>query len=197
MHNRKTANLTSWFFSIIYRHTEGFLMAILTFLLVLDVLLGILARYIHFNVVFATELGKYIFIWLCAIGISAAARDNQHVRIYFIAKRLPVNPRVTWIITQVLFLIFTAFFFFWSLQLTWMHYIMDKEAMGFRFPMYPFTAALPVGFALTSIRLIQNIRGVLKDPTKTPAWDTPVEEEISEITDEFLEGKGFQSKKSS
>lgn len=197
MHNKKVPNLAFRFFAIIYHHTEGFLMAILTFLLVFDVLLGILARYVHFNVVFATELGKYIFIWLCAIGISAAARDNQHVRIYFIAKRLPVNPRITWIITQVLFLIFTSFFFFWSLRLTWMHYTMDKEAMGFRFPMFIFTAALPVGFALTSIRLIQNIRGALKNPSKTPIWDTPVEEEITGIAGEFLEGKGFQSNQQS
>lgn len=197
MRNKKVANSTSRFFYFLYDHTEGFLMLLFTFLLVVDVLLGILARYIHFNVVFATELGKYIFIWLCAIGISAAARDNQHVRIYYLAKKIPVNPRFTWIITQVLFLIFTSFFFFWSLRLTWMHFTMDKEAMGFRFPMFIFTAALPVGFALTSIRLIQNIRGTVRDPLATPVWDNPVQEEITEISGENLDEKGFHSNQQS
>ena len=60
----------------VYKNTEGFLIVVFTFLLVTDVLAGILARYIKFEIVFANELGKYIFIWLCAIGISAAARDK-------------------------------------------------------------------------------------------------------------------------
>ena len=185
MRLNRPGNFAVRFLSFLYNHTEGFLMVIITFLLVIDVLLGILARYIHFDVVFATELGKYIFIWLCAIGISAAARDNQHVRIYFIANKIPLNPRITWIFTQGLFLVFTSFFFFWGLRLTWMHYTMDKEAMGFQFPMYIFTAALPVGFALTSIRLVQNIMGTLKDPKKTAIWEAPIQEEITEVSDEI------------
>ena len=48
----------------VYEHTEGFLLVVLTIMLVMDVLLGILARYSPIEVVFATELGKYIFIWL-------------------------------------------------------------------------------------------------------------------------------------
>jgi TRAP-type C4-dicarboxylate transport system permease small subunit len=39
---------------------------------------------------------------------------------------------------------------------------MDKSVMGFRFPMYLFTAALPFGFALTSLRLIEDIVSVVK-----------------------------------
>ena len=69
-------------FHLIYHHTEGFLLFVLTILLVTDVLLGILARYVRFEIVFATELGKYLFIWLCAIGISAAAKDKVSERLY-------------------------------------------------------------------------------------------------------------------
>jgi TRAP-type C4-dicarboxylate transport system permease small subunit len=55
---------------------EGYLMILITTMLVIDVFLGILARFVHFQHVFATELGKYLFIWLCMIGISSAAKDN-------------------------------------------------------------------------------------------------------------------------
>ena len=95
-------------FHMVYHYTEGFLLVVLTILLVTDVLLGILARFIHFEVVFATELGKYIFIWLCAIGISAAAKDNQHVRMSFIVEKLGIDRKVTWILSQTLFLIFSS-----------------------------------------------------------------------------------------
>ena len=151
-----------------YHHTEGFLLSVFTFMLVTDVLLGILSRYIHFDVVFATELGKYIFIWLCAIGISAAAKDNQHVRINFIADKLPINRKITWIFSQCLFLIFSLFFFFLGFQLTLMHIDFDKSSIGFIFPMFVFTAALPVGFGLTSIRLIHNIFISFKKTNPTP-----------------------------
>src|SRR5687767_4227812 len=129
---------------------EAFLLWIFTIMLLADVLLGIIARYVNFQVVFADELGKYLFIWLCAVGISAATKDNQHVRLTFIAALLPLSQKFIRMTSQLLFLAFCLFLFYFSLRLTWMHFIMDKSVMGFRFPMYFFTAALPAGFALTS-----------------------------------------------
>lgn len=142
-------------------HAENILLWVFTVLLLADVLLGILARYVDFQIVFADELGKYFFVWLCSIGISAAARDNQHVRLTFIASKLPVSRKAVRLTSQTLFLTFAIFYFYWSLQLTWMHYSMEKSVMGFRFPMYLFTAALPLGFGLTSIRLVQDIVSII------------------------------------
>jgi TRAP-type C4-dicarboxylate transport system permease small subunit len=149
--------LKRWLNNISLDETEGYLMTVITIILVIDVLLGILARFVHFESVFATELGKYLFIWLCLLGISAAAKDNQHIRISFIVEKLPVSPKITWILSQVIFLIFSILFFYVSLRLTWMHFTMKKSAVGFDFPMYIFTAALPVGFLLTSLRLMKDI----------------------------------------
>ncbi|MBR9997608.1 MAG: TRAP transporter small permease [Cyclobacteriaceae bacterium] len=182
---KRSGNYPAKFFTLLYENTEGFLMVMLTAMLVIDVLLGILARYVHFEAVFATEMGKYLFIWLCAVGISAAARDNQHVRIHFIVKRLPVDPRITWIITQVIFLIFSVFFLIWGSRLTWMHFSMNKLAMGFNFPMFIFTSALPVGFGLTSIRLARDIWYNLRGSGKSANWDNQLREEISELKDEI------------
>ena len=149
-------------FRTITDRTESVLLWVFTILLLADVLLGILARYIDFEVVFADELGKYLFIWLCTIGISAATRDNQHVRLAFIATRMPLSRKIIRIVSQFLFLIFALIYSYWSIRLTWMQFQMDKSVMGFRFPMFLFTAALPFGFALTSIRLIQDIIHIIR-----------------------------------
>jgi TRAP-type C4-dicarboxylate transport system permease small subunit len=152
----------------IFYKTEQVLLWAFTILLLSDVLLGILARYVSFDVVFADELGKYFFIWLCAIGISAATRDNQHVRLSFIASQLPLSPKAIGIISQTLFLTFSLMLFYLSFRLALMHFVMQKSVMGFHFPMYLFTAALPFGFALNSIRLVQDITRLLKNrPAKT------------------------------
>ncbi len=170
----------------LYDHTELFLLVIFALMLVTDVLLGILARFIRFEVVFANELGKYIFIWLCAIGISAAAGDNQHVRINFLVALLPVNRRLTWIVSQIFFLLFSVFFLYLGTSLTLMHLEMGKTAMGFHFPMFIFTAALPFGFLLTSVRLVIDIVRSLSDPLHHHPWEsqTPQGLQDSQIRDE-------------
>src|SRR5688572_27422271 len=120
------ASLRSWI-----DRAEHILLWIFTILLLTDVVLGILARYIHFEIVFADELGKYLFIWLCTIGISAATKDNQHVRLSFIASRLPLSRKFIGVTSQMLFLAFSLFLFYWSFRLTLMHVQMDKSVMGF------------------------------------------------------------------
>jgi TRAP-type C4-dicarboxylate transport system permease small subunit len=156
--------------NLLFRNAEAFLLCAFTLLLVMDVFFGILARYIHFDIVFADELGKYFFVWLCAIGISAAAKDNQHVRLNFVVQRIPVSRKVTWIISQMFFLVFTVFLFYWSIQLTYMHFTMNKSVMGFRFPMYVFTSALPLGFFLSSARIVHDIYATFKNRDHKP-WE--------------------------
>jgi TRAP-type C4-dicarboxylate transport system permease small subunit len=156
---------------VIYNNLEAFLIFIFTILLVIDVLAGISARHIHFEVVFATELGKYLFIWLCAVGISAAAKDHKHIRLTFFVERFPILPRVTWILSQILFLACAIFIFYWSLQLTIMQFSMQKSAMGFQFPIYIFTAALPVGFLLTAFRITVDIFIKLKHKDAVSPWE--------------------------
>jgi len=158
---------------------ESVLLWVFTIMLLADVLLGILARYVNFEIVFADELGKYLFIWLCTIGISAATKDNQHVRLNFIASHLPLSPKVIRVTSQLLFLIFSLFYFYWTGRLTWMHFTMGKSVMAFRFPMYLFTFALPVGFGLTSIRLMQDILRIIRGhPEEEPQPDQYAAKEL-------------------
>jgi len=157
-------------FNGLYENAEAFLLCAFTLLLVMDVLFGILTRYVHFSVVFADELGKYFFVWLCAIGISAAAKDNQHVRLNFVTQRVHLSRKVTWVISQLFFLVFTVFLLFWSIELTYMHFTMNKSVMGFPFPMYVFTAALPIGFFLSSMRIGRDIYATLANSDHKP-WE--------------------------
>ena len=119
----------------LYQHIEGILMAVIAVLLLVDVLLGIVARYVQFEVVFATELGKYLFIWLSCVGISAAAKDNQHIRLDFFIKKLPISPHISWIVSQAVFICMTLIMCYLGWKLTQMQFTMGKSAMGFNYPM--------------------------------------------------------------
>lgn len=161
------------FIKYIYANSEMVLLVFLGILLVVDVLLGILARYIHLETVFATELGKYIFIWFSCVGISAAAKDNQHIRLTFLVNKIPIPRRITWIISQVLFLSMTLFLLYWGFELTRSHFILNKSAMGFNFPMFVFTAAIPIGFGLTSLRIFVDIIKSIRKPDRSKPWSQP------------------------
>jgi len=142
---------------VITDQTEQVLLLFLGVFLLVDILTGIVYRHVHFNTVFAEELGKYLFVWFCCIGIAAAAKDNQHIRVDFFANKLPISRKVIWLASQVLFLCFALFFFYVGLNLTLMHYSMDTSAQGFNFPMWVFIAAVPFGYGLTCIRMFQDI----------------------------------------
>jgi len=165
-------------------HIEGVLLCILTLLLVVDVLLGILSRYIHFETVFATELGQYLFIWLGLVGVSAATRDRQHVRFNLISSRFGKFRRYSWLFSQFMFLFFALFFTYWGIQLMISHYELDKSTIGFEAPMYIFTAAIPVSFALTSIRLLLDIKKTLfsgkQDPWVNENATVPISNDTAE-----------------
>ncbi|MEQ9716475.1 MAG: TRAP transporter small permease [Candidatus Asgardarchaeum sp.] len=127
-------------------------------LLVVDVFSGIMARFINFNIVFSEELGKYLFIWLSMLGISVAAKDKLHIRIDYFTSKIPVNQNLLYVFSLVFFLIFSVFFAYLGSKLTIYHLIIGKSTCGFRFPMFIFTAALPIGFGLTSLNIIIQIK---------------------------------------
>jgi TRAP-type C4-dicarboxylate transport system permease small subunit len=157
------------FWYIITDQTEQILLLFLGLFLLGDVLTAIAYRYVHFQTVFAEELGKYLFVWFCCIGVSAAAKDNQHIRVDFFAKKFPLNPKIVLLIDQLLFLCFTLFFFYVGLELTLMHFKMGTSAQGFGFPMFVFIAAVPFGYGLTCIRLVQDIVCRLRHWDEKPA----------------------------
>ena len=148
--------------------TEQVLLLFLGVFLLLDILISIVHRHVHFEMVFAEELGKYLFIWFCCVGIAAAAKDNQHIRVDFFANKLPVSRRVTWLASQLLFLCFAGFFCWIGTNVMMMHYRNGNTAPGFEFPMWVFVAAVPFGYGLTCIRMIQHIVHRLRH------WDEPV-----------------------
>jgi len=183
----KHQKIRIWLSKCSFDDVEGYLMVLITIMLVIDIFLGILARFVHFEHVFATELGKYLFIWLCMLGISAAAKDNQHIRIGYIVEKLPINPKITWLFSQVIFLIFSILFLYVSIRLTWMHIAMKKSTVGFNFPMYVFTIAMPVGFFLTSLRLIKDIISHAQE-SGVNRWD------INQTPANELEEQGISNK---
>ncbi len=63
-------------------------------LLVLDVWLGVLARYvIPFELTFTEELARYLMIWMAMLAVSSGISHREHIGVLVIFGRLPPQGR--------------------------------------------------------------------------------------------------------
>lgn len=72
---------------------ERFCVALLI-LLVLDVWLGVLARYvIPFQLTFTEELARYLMIWMALLAVSSGISHREHIGMLVIFDRFPPGVR--------------------------------------------------------------------------------------------------------
>lgn len=132
---------------------ERFCVALMI-LLVLDVWLGVVARYLlPFQVSFTEELARYLMIWMALLAVSSCISHREHIGVLFVFERFPPQVR-RWlsVIFDLIALIFFAVIFYYGLGMV---------ERGFsRFTMieaipkaYPFMG-VPLAGALACIQLL-------------------------------------------
>ncbi len=84
-------------------------------LLVLDVWLGVLVRYvIPLPLTFTEELARYLMIWMALLAVSSGIAHREHIGVEFIFSRLP-GPVRRWLAIAfdvIAFAFFAALFFY-------------------------------------------------------------------------------------
>ncbi|WP_035691438.1 TRAP transporter small permease [Azospirillum halopraeferens] len=70
------------------------LCALLVVVLVLDVWLGVLARYVlPIHLTFTEELARYLMIWVALLAVSCGVYRREHIGMLFLFERLPGRAR--------------------------------------------------------------------------------------------------------
>jgi TRAP-type C4-dicarboxylate transport system permease small subunit len=127
--------------------------ALLLLVLVVDVWLGVVARYfIPLPITFMEEAARYLMIWVALLAVSSCIHRREHIGVQALFEHLPA--RVRRVLLGLLDLVAIAFFAFLALhglglvakggQTFTMIYGMSKAL-----PM----AAVPVGAALAALQL--------------------------------------------
>lgn len=122
--------------------------------------LQVFMRYcMHQSLGWSEEFARYCFVWLVFIGISFGALAMKHITIDAGLLVFPKKVRkyiVIW--GQILFLVFSI----WILCLAWQfcvkQYNIGLLSPSMRIPMWIVYLAPVVGFATTSLRVIQAIK---------------------------------------
>jgi C4-dicarboxylate transporter DctQ subunit len=134
------------------------LLAVMTLLTFSQVVL----RYVfNSGIVWGLEATVYLFTWLVLIGISMGIRNDSHIAVELITEKLPAAAQKLAVWAAVaLSLLYAGLMFAGSWTLIGRLYTFGSLAHDIPLPRWVLLAALPIGFGLLGLRLVQATIGI-------------------------------------
>lgn len=144
---------------------ERYLLLPLYALIVITIFMEVFRRFIlSYSSIWAEEVARYAFIYVSWIGASAAIRERAHIRIDVILPFLSERARgIVMIIGDVITIVLAMGAFWWSLESVLTSIKFGSVTHGLRISLAWFLFAVPLGFAMMIIRLIQAIARDISD----------------------------------
>ncbi|MDR2946322.1 MAG: TRAP transporter small permease [Candidatus Adiutrix sp.] len=129
-------------------------------------IVNVFMRFVLENAIpWASDLVLFIFTWFVMFGMSYCLKTRSHISITVIADRLP--PRVARLCAMLVNAVMFAFMLlicYNGLRLLGDRSVVNKYGLLFRYPLWSLYLALPVGCALSLIRIAQNFHSAMKAP---------------------------------
>ncbi len=110
-----------------------------------------------YSSIWGEEIVRYSFIYLAWIGAAAAVRERGHIRIDVLMNY--VGPRVKallYIFGDIVMFGVAAIAVFWSFETALVSAKFGSVTHGLRISQVWFLMAVPIGFALVMLRLVQS-----------------------------------------
>ena len=146
------------------KYFENTIAVILLVVMTAAIFLQVVSRTFDYSIAWTEELARYCFIWLVYIGISFAVAKNSHIKIEAIAMLIDEKEKkYLSLFSDFVFLAFSVVILFKSTQMVANLYYLGQTSPALGLPMWIVYLAGPVGFALTSIRLIQQMVSTTDD----------------------------------
>ncbi|MDL2264700.1 TRAP transporter small permease, partial [Synergistaceae bacterium OttesenSCG-928-I11] len=143
----------------VWDNLEENLLLTMLLILVVVIFLQVVMRYVaRSSLSWSEELGRYLFIWMTWLSTSYAARHNRHLRIEVITDFLSERGKIILnIAAMIVWCGFGIFLINKGCEITAMLWRRGQITAALEIPMALNYAAIPVGAALMSIRLIDEI----------------------------------------
>jgi TRAP-type C4-dicarboxylate transport system permease small subunit len=144
---------------LVENNLERWALLVLYTLLVVTMAVEVIRRELFaYSSIWGEEIVRYSFIYLAWIGASAAVRDRAHIRIdvlyYYVNRRIKA---LLYILGDLVMMVVAMFAFYWSFEVVGVAWKFESVSHGLRLPMVWFLMAVPVGFGLMMLRLLQSL----------------------------------------
>jgi TRAP-type C4-dicarboxylate transport system permease small subunit len=146
-------------FHRIDQNGERYLLLPLYALIVVTIFMEVFRRFaLSYSSIWAEEIARYAFIYVSWIGASAAIKERAHIRIDLILPLVGDRGRaVIMILGDLITIVLAVLAFWWSLETVLVSIKFGSVTHGLRISLAWFLAAVPLGFAMMLVRLIQAI----------------------------------------
>lgn len=140
-------------------HIEESLLVVLSIVMTASITLQVFMRYVmNSSLSWSEELARYCFIWLVYIGISYGVKMQKHIKVDVVLQFIKNKQKIViGIIANLIFLAFSLLIIVYGYDIAKQLLNWGQTSPALHIPMGYVYMATPVGFALTSIRLIQQI----------------------------------------
>jgi TRAP-type C4-dicarboxylate transport system permease small subunit len=150
---------TRTFLHQLNENAERWLLLPLYALIVIVIFMEVFRRFaLSYSSIWAEEIARYAFIYVSWIGASAAIKERAHIRIDLILPVVGDRWRaVILIIGDLITIVLAVLAFWWSLESVLVSLKFGSVTHGLRISLAWFLAAVPLGFAMMLVRLVQSI----------------------------------------
>jgi TRAP-type C4-dicarboxylate transport system permease small subunit len=140
-------------------HAESVLMVLLFTYFLFIITLEVILRYaFNSSTIIGEETARHAFIWLSWIAASQAAKKRVHISISLIDNYL--SHRMQYVMAffyNVLFILLCVLGFKYVSVFVGVHYRYHTLSVAAQYPMYLAYVAVPLGYALMIVRVVQNM----------------------------------------
>jgi TRAP-type C4-dicarboxylate transport system permease small subunit len=145
-------------------HIEGYLCVIVLAAMSVIIFAQVVGRYVFNNSLsWSEESARYLFVWLVYLAISYGVKVDGHIRVDAFLMPLPKKAqKVVRIVSNLLFLAFGVLVLYFGIVVTGKILDSHQNSPAIGMPMWFLYLAVPFGFTLTIIRLVQNTLKRLK-----------------------------------
>ena len=155
----------SRYLKLIDQNAERWALLVFYVMVVITMAIEVLRREIFaYSSIWGEEMVRYSFIYLAWIGAAAAVKERAHIRIdvimYYLGRR---TKALVYMFGDVVMLGVALIALFYSFETVMVSYKFGSVTHGLRVSMVWFLMAVPTGFALVSLRLIQSFLRDLRD----------------------------------
>lgn len=141
------------------RNAERWALLVFYVMLVVTMAVEVLRREIFaYSSIWGEEIVRYAFIYLAWIGAAVAVKDRAHIRIDVLMHYVPPRAKaLLYIFGDLVMLAVAAIALYWSMETVHVSAKFGSVSHGLRVSMVWFLLAVPVGFGLMILRLIQSL----------------------------------------
>lgn len=147
------------------KNAERWALLVFYVMLVTTMFIEVVRREVFsYSSVWGEEIVRYSFIYLAWIGASAAVRERAHIRIDVVMHYLgPRLKAALYVFGDLVMFLVALVALYWSFFSVVTSYEFGSVSHGLRVSMVWFLAAVPIGFTLMVVRLIQSFLRDIED----------------------------------